>query len=136
MVQLTITNLYKRFPLSAERTVCAVNGVSFSIGPGETFGLVGESGCGKSTIGRMIARLAEPTEGSIDFGGENIHQAQGKKRSELNKDPDRFPGPVRIIESAQARQGDLGGIVASQYRHEFGRASRTPEGNAASGRAG
>jgi oligopeptide/dipeptide ABC transporter ATP-binding protein len=60
--------------------VKAVDGVSFSIREGETFGLVGESGCGKSTIGRTILRLQEPTAGSVFFDGEDVF---AKRRAEL-----------------------------------------------------
>jgi oligopeptide transport system ATP-binding protein len=52
--------------------VKAVDGVSFDIAPGETLGLVGESGCGKSTVGRALLRLYEPTAGSVEMDGENI----------------------------------------------------------------
>lgn len=60
------TGLFKTTPLKA------VDGVSFQIKPGETLGLVGESGCGKTTVGRSILRLYEPTSGSIKFRGEEI----------------------------------------------------------------
>jgi oligopeptide transport system ATP-binding protein len=73
-----ITNLTKHFPIFKglfQRQVAAVHavdGISFNIERGETFGLVGESGCGKSTAGRTILRLYEPTSGTIQFDGVNI----------------------------------------------------------------
>jgi oligopeptide/dipeptide ABC transporter ATP-binding protein len=75
---LEVTDLKKHFPVKKgllRRTVgqvYAVDGVSFSIGEGETLGLVGESGCGKSTVGRTILRLVEPTAGSIKVNGDDI----------------------------------------------------------------
>jgi peptide/nickel transport system ATP-binding protein len=59
--------------------VKAVDGVSFSIRPGETLGLVGESGCGKSTTGRVVTRLLEPTGGSITFEGGRSRSSTGTK---------------------------------------------------------
>jgi oligopeptide/dipeptide ABC transporter ATP-binding protein len=86
---LKVSGLAKRFPVSGplggqKRTVHAVDGVSFTIGHGETLGLVGESGCGKSTVGRMIVRLIEPSEGSIVFDGQDISHR-----------PDARLGPMR-----------------------------------------
>jgi oligopeptide/dipeptide ABC transporter ATP-binding protein len=75
---LEVVDLKKYFPVQRgllRRTVAevkAVDGVSFSIRPGETLCLVGESGCGKSTVGKLALRLIEPTEGSIRIGGEEV----------------------------------------------------------------
>ena len=75
---LKVENLVKHFPVRSgvlqrvSAWVKAVDGVSFEIRPGETFGLVGESGCGKTTVGRSILRLIEPTEGKVYFEDEDI----------------------------------------------------------------
>ena len=78
MPVLEVAGLKKHFPIKKgllSRTagyVYAVDGVSFTIGDGETLGLVGESGCGKSTVGRTVLRLIEPTAGSIKLGGQDV----------------------------------------------------------------
>ncbi len=75
---LEVRDLKKHFPVRrgllqrAAGQVFAVDGVSFTIAKGETLGLVGESGCGKSTVGRTVLRLIDPTAGSIRVGGEDI----------------------------------------------------------------
>lgn len=80
---LEVKNLQKHFSAGRDRIIKAVDGVSFEIFKGETFGLVGESGCGKSTTGRTIIRLYDATGGEVKFEGEDVH---GKKsKAELRK---------------------------------------------------
>ena len=82
---LKVTGLTKHFPVAKKsffgktEKVQAVDDVSFEIGAGEAVGLVGESGCGKSTTGRLITRLIDPTAGSIEFDGEEISNKNSKQ---------------------------------------------------------
>ncbi|MCJ7789493.1 MAG: ATP-binding cassette domain-containing protein, partial [Candidatus Atribacteria bacterium] len=84
-VLLKVRNLKKYFPVRGGLFskvigyVQAVDGVSFDIKRGETLGLVGESGCGKTTAGRTILRLLEPTAGEVTFEGENIFKLDQEK---------------------------------------------------------
>ncbi len=81
MPLLTIQNLKQHFPvrggvlMRAVASCKAVDGVSLSLGTGETLGLVGESGCGKTTLGKAVVRLLKPTAGSITFDGQDITHA-------------------------------------------------------------
>ena len=82
---LEVNSLKKYFPVGG-RTLHAVDDVTFSINQGETLGVVGESGCGKSTMGRTLLHLHESTGGTIRFKGEDITHVNKKKLSELRKD--------------------------------------------------
>lgn len=82
-----VQNLSKYFRLSKNDTLKAVDNVSFDINDGETVGLVGESGCGKSTTGRCLVRLYEPTNGKVIYDGKDIFNVKSKKeKMELHKD--------------------------------------------------
>jgi oligopeptide/dipeptide ABC transporter ATP-binding protein len=93
MSLLEVKNLKVHFPVKhgvfsrVKQSVKAVDDVSFTIAPGETLGLVGESGCGKTTLGRAIVKLVEPTGGSILFEGEDIAALSG---TELRKRRRKF----------------------------------------------
>ncbi len=67
------------------QTLRAVDRVSFAVGPGEVFGLVGESGCGKTTLGRMLLRLIEPTDGQIIFDERDLTQLGGEALRQLRR---------------------------------------------------
>lgn len=82
---ISARNIKKHFKVG-EGILKAVDGISFDIYPGETFGLVGESGCGKSTAGRTIIRLYEPTDGELIFNGRNIYELSHREMQEVRKD--------------------------------------------------
>jgi peptide/nickel transport system ATP-binding protein len=92
-VLLSVRNLVKDFPVTKGAVlqrrvgnVSAVADVSFDIHEGETFGLVGESGCGKTTIGRLIVGLEKPTGGSIWYGGKDLARAREREYRRQRKD--------------------------------------------------
>ena len=100
-VLLDVKDLVKHFPILAgvfQRqvgAVHAVDGISFDVRKGETLGLVGESGCGKSTTGRTILQLYRPTAGSVFFDGIDLVQNQGRRAApDAPPDADDLSGSV------------------------------------------
>jgi ABC-type oligopeptide transport system ATPase subunit len=89
---LEVKGLKKHFPTYSgifrreTGAVKAVDGIDFSIGSGEVLGMVGESGCGKSTTGRLAIRLIEPTAGSVTYAGENILEASPQRLKLLRRE--------------------------------------------------
>jgi peptide/nickel transport system ATP-binding protein len=112
-VLLTVEDLKVHFPIKRgvliDRTVgyvYAVDGVDLKIRRGETYGLVGESGCGKTTLGRAILRLVEPTGGKVDFDGTDLSSLKGealrRSRSRMQmifQDPLSSLDPRQVVES-------------------------------------
>jgi oligopeptide/dipeptide ABC transporter ATP-binding protein len=91
-VVLKAENLVKHYPIKAgvlRRTVGhvkAVDGVSFELYTGETLGIVGESGCGKSSLARLLMRLEEPTAGTLTFDGTDVYSQKGREMRRLRRD--------------------------------------------------
>ena len=85
MSLLNVENLTVYFPISRGQTVKAVDGVSFTVAKGETLGLVGESGCGKSTTGRALLRLLPTTDGSVSFDGQDVLAANNTELHALRR---------------------------------------------------
>src|SRR5512133_2743672 len=89
---MVVRNLKKYFPVRTgvlqrvSAYVQAVDDVSFTVREGETLGLVGEAGCGKTTIGRTVLRLTEPTSGSVQFEGKNLFALKGRELKEARRD--------------------------------------------------
>ncbi len=124
-VILSVKGLKKHFRLGSGQVVKAVDGVTFDVYRGETFGLVGESGCGKSTIGRTLIRLYNATEGSVTFNGEDIYQLKGKKLKEFNQkmqmifqDPYASLNPRMTVMNIVAEGLDIHGLVRREERRK------------------
>lgn len=121
---LQVKNLSKHFKVESG-FLQAVDGLNFDIYKGETFGLVGESGCGKSTAGRTILRLYEPTSGEAIFEGQNIYDLSPKEMKEHRKemqmifqDPYASLDPRMTVEEIIAEPLVIYGIGNKKERRE------------------
>jgi peptide/nickel transport system ATP-binding protein/oligopeptide transport system ATP-binding protein len=125
---LEVTDLVKHYPVRSGMlrrragTVHAVDGVSFSLGTGETLGLVGESGCGKSTVARAVLRLVEPTSGRIRIKGCDItHLGKTEMRRHRREMQIVFQDPFASL-NPRMRAGDIVGEPLTVHGLASGRA--------------
>jgi len=117
---LEVKDLKKYFRVGREN-LKAVDGISLEINKGETFGLVGESGCGKSTAGRTLVRLYEPSGGEVLLEGKNVHEARGDEGKVLNRkmqmifqDPQASLNPRMIVSDIIAEGLDIHHLTSSK----------------------
>ncbi|HEY8417089.1 MAG TPA: ABC transporter ATP-binding protein [Limnochordales bacterium] len=118
---LEVRNLKRHFEVGRGAVLKAVDGVSFQIRRGEVLGLVGESGCGKSTVGRTIVRLYDPTEGQVLFDGQDVHKLSGqdlmrfRRRAQMIfQDPYASLNPRMLVSEIIGEALDLHGMVKSR----------------------
>jgi oligopeptide transport system ATP-binding protein len=117
---LEVKDLKKHFRVGRGATLKAVDGISLEIKKGETMGLVGESGCGKTTAGRILVRLYEPSYGEVNFEGKSVHEAEGEEGKLLNRkmqmifqDPQASLNPRMIVSDIIAEGLDIHNLVGS-----------------------
>lgn len=122
---IEVKNLKKYFQVGKNATLKAVDGVDFAIKEGETLGLVGESGCGKSTTGRTIIRLYNATEGEVIFDGADVHKLNKTELKEFTKcaqmifqDPYASLNPRMTVTDIIGEGIDIHGLYKGKERQE------------------
>lgn len=122
---IEVKNLKKYFYVGKNQSLKAVNDISFTIREGETLGMVGESGCGKSTVGRTMLRLYEPTSGEMKYKGKNIYNLSGSKMKQLRReiqmifqDPYASLNPRMTITDIIGEALDIHGLVNNKKQRK------------------
>jgi oligopeptide transport system ATP-binding protein len=124
-ILLSVKNLKKYFTVGRNLYLKAVDDISFDIYKGETLGMVGESGCGKSTCGRTLLRVYNPSEGTVSFNGTSVHSLKGRDLKEFNKkaqmifqDPYASLNPRMLVSDIIAEGIDIHGLYKAKKRQE------------------
>lgn len=123
---LEVSNLKQHFKTGRHSVVKAVDGITFDIFQGETFGLVGESGCGKSTTGRSIIRLYNATDGEVKFKGIDVHKTKSKaqlktfnqKMQMIFQDPYASLNPRMTVLDIIAEGLDVHGLTSNSQERK------------------
>ena len=122
-ILIKVRNLKKYFNIDKNVYLKAVDDVSFDIYKGETLGLVGESGCGKSTIGRTILNIYHATSGTVEYKGSNIYKLKGKEAKDFTKkaqlifqDPYASLNPRMLVSNIIGEGIDIHKLSSGQER--------------------
>ena len=118
---LQVKDLRKHFQIGRGTSLKAVDGISVEIEKGETLGLVGESGCGKTTVGRVLVRLYEPSGGEIFYNGDDITKVEGEDMKRLHRkmqmifqDPQASLNPRMVVSDIVAEGIDIHGLARNK----------------------
>jgi len=122
---IEVRNLKKHFKVKNKGVLHAVDGISFSVMPGETLGLVGESGCGKSTVGNVIMRLHKATDGEVFYKGSSVLDSKGSESMDFRKkiqiifqDPYSSLNPKKTIQSIMEESYRIHNLCSGNERRQ------------------